>query len=550
MLESLVGAEHGGTATLSKLYDTSNISFIHHKAINMSMRAPRTPGGPLRDMYWLHATAADGAIGPLIAEIQRLQQEIDRANESIDDKFDKLEDNGVGVVGKLDNILQDESSTDAFTATLPSEPPTPPTHTTDALRSDLRSVNANLNKMKEQWEEEKERLFGEKAGRCELAKRQGSDGGGRAGIEGVSCFVCTGLMPRLRASSAEQTRAQREREDVLAQLQRTETDMGDVKHQLQRLEDENCELQSELRTNANAEQKARLLSPTCGKRRGCGTAASRADSACRGPQGAATEACARLPSKRTAFARNIAPRKPRTTIDNTISTYSEPKSRTCAVVDALTDLLQRAEAEKVRLSAEKSDVAKAVASMRAEMARVRREAEALGRDLKHLRSEKERLESKHGEESAREQSQAQELRDHVCGMDDRPLSALKLQHNRECKGLMKFLKAQKDYLLVVPSKLQKSEQHITATHNWLYCANRVPAFKCPTTKEAEASEAGRAVVDLLREGQTREQLVEGQTASKRPCMWRGTHVELRTSRRAWRPKDTSQGTSALMLCSS
>jgi uncharacterized membrane protein len=35
--------------------------------------------------------------------------------------------------------------------------------------------------------------------------------------------------------------------------------MGDVKEQLQRFKEENHELENELRVNANAEQKARLL---------------------------------------------------------------------------------------------------------------------------------------------------------------------------------------------------------------------------------------------------------------------------------------------------
>jgi predicted nucleic acid-binding Zn-ribbon protein len=34
-----------------------------------------------------------------LAEIQRLQVELDRANDSVDDKLDKLEDAGQGVVG-------------------------------------------------------------------------------------------------------------------------------------------------------------------------------------------------------------------------------------------------------------------------------------------------------------------------------------------------------------------------------------------------------------------------------------------------------------------
>ena len=43
---------------------------------------------------------------PLVSEIQRLQGELDRANESIDDKLDKLENAGLGVVG-LTQKLED-----------------------------------------------------------------------------------------------------------------------------------------------------------------------------------------------------------------------------------------------------------------------------------------------------------------------------------------------------------------------------------------------------------------------------------------------------------
>jgi predicted nucleic acid-binding Zn-ribbon protein len=58
---------------------------------------------------------------------------------------------------------------------------------------------------------------------------------------------------------------------------------------------------------------------------------------------------------------------------------------------------------------EKTDVAKAVATLEADLKRVKRDAEAFGRDLKLLRSEKERLEIRHKEEAerARKQSQAQ-----------------------------------------------------------------------------------------------------------------------------------------------
>lgn len=57
-------------------------------------------------MSWLNNTGADNTVSPLLAEITRLQRELDRANESIDDKLDKLEDAGLGVVG-LTKRLED-----------------------------------------------------------------------------------------------------------------------------------------------------------------------------------------------------------------------------------------------------------------------------------------------------------------------------------------------------------------------------------------------------------------------------------------------------------
>ena len=40
----------------------------------------------------------DPSVAPLVVELARLQQELDRANASIDDKLDRLEDAGFGVV--------------------------------------------------------------------------------------------------------------------------------------------------------------------------------------------------------------------------------------------------------------------------------------------------------------------------------------------------------------------------------------------------------------------------------------------------------------------
>lgn len=44
-----------------------------------------------------------------------------------------------------------------------SNPPIPPTKTSEALRQDLQSVHAQLDAMRKEWQEEKRRLLGEKA---------------------------------------------------------------------------------------------------------------------------------------------------------------------------------------------------------------------------------------------------------------------------------------------------------------------------------------------------------------------------------------------------
>ncbi|KAF7370481.1 PACT-coil-coil domain-containing protein [Mycena sanguinolenta] len=565
--------------TPNKVYNVSGISPIHRQVLSMSIRAPRTPGGPLRDMSWLHNTSADGSVSPLLGEIARLQRELDRANESIDNKLDKLEDAGLGVVGltkrledarakivaleeeiarlsrkeqrrvhrlerarcqkcltKVDlrSIIRaegDESSMDAFNSSLPSEPPTPPTRTSEALRADLRSLNSQLAKMKTQWDEEKRKLLGEKAVLQDAANRlnvkvnkaeqevrmveENKKAGDklRVGVESeledarrVISELESDLKSersRLRALSTEQDRVRRDKENILLQLQRTETDMEDVKNQLQRFKAENHELENELRVNANAEQKARLLEERVQEN---------------------VETVEQLRQERSLLAQD------HKDLQRRFSEISEHANRLRAeyhasqvshdnrrheldlqlgeiddlrrALDDQADRLHRTEAEKNRIAAEKSDVSRTVAALEADLRRVRRDAEAFGRDLKLLRSEKERLEAKQREEAqmvdrTRKQSQTQirllteqleaqraktsrakeELQSHVCAMDDRQLSALKLQHNKECKGLMvqiRYLKAkftrestlrndlcyQKEYLLVLLSKFEKSERNI------------------------------------------------------------------------------------------
>ncbi|KAJ7781957.1 hypothetical protein DFH07DRAFT_1017858, partial [Mycena maculata] len=574
--------------TPSKIFNMSGISPIHRQVLSMSVRAPRTPGGPLRDMSWLNNTSADGTVSPLLAEINRLQRELDRANESIDDKLDKLEDAGLGVVGLTKRLedararivaleeeiarlsrkdqrrvhrLQrarcqkcltkvdlrsairaegDESSLDAFNTSLPSEPPTPPTRTSEALRADLHSVNSHLAKMKKQWEEEKQKLLGEKAVLQDAANRlnvkvrtaeeevrmvaETKKAGEklRVGDLEEARRVISDLeadlkseRSRLRALSTEQSRVQRDKENVLLQLQRTEMDMEDVKQQLQRFKEENHELEAELRVNVNAEQKARLLEVRVSENaetveqlrqersllamdhKDLQRRFSEISEAGRSHSSAALANRLRAEYRASQMSHD----NRRHELDLHLAEIDDLRH----ALDDQASQLQRAEAERERIAAEKSDVARTVAALEADLRRVRRDAEAFGQDLKLLRTEKECLEAKQQDEATRaertrKQNQTQirvlteqlegqraktlrateDLRTHVCVMDDRQLSALKLQHNKECKGLIvqiRYLKAkftressfrsdlcyQKDYLLVLLSQFEKSERNIIAS---------------------------------------------------------------------------------------
>ena len=82
-----------------------------------SMLSPKTPGGPLRDVSdtphfpltnsqklksriqasWLNATMNDPT-SPFFSEIARLRQELERANQSIDEKLERIEEAGMDVV--------------------------------------------------------------------------------------------------------------------------------------------------------------------------------------------------------------------------------------------------------------------------------------------------------------------------------------------------------------------------------------------------------------------------------------------------------------------
>lgn len=570
-----------GFNTPSRVVNNSGISPMHRHIL--SMKSPKTPGGPLRDMSWLHSTMNDATAAPLIAEIERLQQELERANEDIDDKLDRLEDAGVGVVSltqqledaktkvsmleveialvsrreerrikrlqrvrcqkcrtKVDlsaiieiNVGDDSSYLDTSTISMATEPPTPPTKTSEKLRGDLQAVNTQLNSMKQQWEGERQKLLGENAVLQDATKRLNAEvrnaktqieryankereGERNRGDIEQELANAKGMVEeleeelkeersRLRALTAEQTQAERQREKITLQLRRTESDMSEIKEHLHKIKQENHELEAELRSNANIDQKARLLEQKVAE------------------NAATIEQLRQERSLLVADHKNLQKRYTEASKhvnklrDNCVAGQTSHDNRRHQLdlqvleiedlrraLSQRDDELQRVEEEKKQMASEKDDVARTVAALEADLRRVKRDAEAFGRDLKSLRAQKDKLEAERKEaigkaERAQKQAQSQirllkeELmsqkekarageerwRSHVCAADEQQLQSVKIQHKNECKGLVvqiRYLKAkftrestlrcdlgyQKRYLLALLGRSERTEQKILA----------------------------------------------------------------------------------------
>lgn len=177
--------------------------------------------------------------------------------------------------------------------------------------------------------------------------------------------------------------------------------------------------------------------------------------------------------------------------------------------------LERAEQEKKRMSKEHSDVMQTVSSLERDLGRVKRDAEAFDRDLRVLKAERDELALERREANGKAERVQKQLRSqigalteqlevelskriglqdqmqaHVCGgyvsglffvsqcaheppkSEEGDVARLRLQHNKECKGLMlqiRYLKDkftrestfrielayQKGYLLTIISHLEK-----------------------------------------------------------------------------------------------
>jgi chromosome segregation ATPase len=121
--------------------------------------------------------------------------------------------------------------------------------------------------------------------------------------------------------------------------------------------------------------------------------------------------------------------------------------------------LQRVQKEKHKISNEKSDVARTVAALEADLRRVRRDAEEFGHDLKLLRRDKENLEAKNKDEiasaeRARKQAQTQIrlLNEQLDTQKEKTLRALEQLNSHVCAASVISLV---HYLLNTDEALQR-----------------------------------------------------------------------------------------------
>ncbi|CAE6406017.1 unnamed protein product [Rhizoctonia solani] len=166
----------------------------------MNLRTPKTPGAALKEASWMNQTTvhALGDVDSLAARLVEIDARLVEANESIDQKLDKLEAAGTETINLTKNLylakekitclerelarlgrreerlvkkLQrcrctkchmrfDASAVAQWAETtlpsivddLPTEPPTPETKTTRNLQSALLAANSQLENMRTEWQ--------------------------------------------------------------------------------------------------------------------------------------------------------------------------------------------------------------------------------------------------------------------------------------------------------------------------------------------------------------------------------------------------------------
>ncbi|KAI0036219.1 hypothetical protein K488DRAFT_82325 [Vararia minispora EC-137] len=591
--------------TPKKPANESNISPMHRQVLNLTMRAPKTPGGPLGDLTWLHpSTSSEKSLSDYLAKIRDLQVQLDQANEDIDEKLDRLNNvNFEGVMlrqqladeraktlsleddlarqarrderrmrrlekarctqchAKIDlrslnsTAIDNESSVEVSMLSQDVRSAILPTRSSDMLKAELRAVNKELTLMKKKWQEEKRQLLGDKVVLQDAAKKlnaQMRDAERRANdkeradereLEEARRTIAEldddlqGERERLRSLTREQSSAERERQAVLLKLKRAESEMEDVQHELERLKLNKKELENELRKQKTRRLEARITenADTIEQLR---QERSQLASDYKGLRDRLLEATEHLNKLREEHA-------------NSQHSHDERRHaldlRLLDIADLRKQLAEKT--ETINALETQRDTGpqlqdRAIQALEADLVRVRRSAEALGRDLRAERARHEEDEKKRKDEerkrkaesgtAKRELEEAQRakkqastevrvLRELVGTLENEKkalqghngesqITALRAQHKLESKGLIvqiNYLKAkftrenmlrtdlvyQKEYLLVLLARHERGEEKVLAAIARIGFPLPGPS---PKEKRKKMKSVVRAVVFLSR----------------------------------------------------
>ncbi|KAG8810809.1 hypothetical protein FRC17_002751, partial [Serendipita sp. 399] len=512
-----------------------------------SLRAPKTPGGALTELSWLQTTHHPDE-SPYLRQISILERELAHANESVDDKIDKLEEYGRGVVSLTDKLAGAESRIEFLqgevkrlerrenrrarraargvachncgdTVELQSvlglgdQSSVDATGVADITSGDsMKKVLQQLEKMKQEWLHEKMRLEGEREYLQGAANRLNQELDQAQKDQDTRQLVTSELdqakqfiseletqlqseRTRLKAITAERNRMINDKSNIASELQRAQSDLETVQEQLRCCKQENYVLEADLRANAIAESKSRHLQNKVAQNQAL-------IDQLRQERDKLAESHSALQQSYTSAADKV--NKLRKELASIQTIHDDRRHQLDMQIAEIGDLKREIAWREEELDLERrnqvggGELSVVVEGLEAQVVRLKSDAEHFHHDLAALRTSKKGSEDRLREETVRSERIQTQLRvqlaalekeleeqrlksqymreDHVCGSgDESALSRMKVQHNRECKGLMlqiSYLKSkytrenifrqhlmyQKDYLLHLLSRLETEDQ--------------------------------------------------------------------------------------------
>ncbi|CAE6401194.1 unnamed protein product [Rhizoctonia solani] len=253
---------------------TTSASLALNRLAAMNLRTPKTPGAALKEPSWMNQTTmhALGDADALAARLIEVDARLVEANESIDQKLDKLEAAGTETINLTKNLYLSkekitslerelarlgrreerlikklqrcrcakchmrfdasavaqwaEVTSHSIVDDLPTEPPTPETKTTRNLQSALANANSELEKMRSEWQKlGQENAALREAGRQEAQLARQAEADMKRELEDER---------RRAVESAKGIKDEKEREKVLAdmELERAKTAVAQLEEDL------------------------------------------------------------------------------------------------------------------------------------------------------------------------------------------------------------------------------------------------------------------------------------------------------------------------------